>query len=239
MERTHQVSEKEVLQTAGLRKLRDVLPAALKKKMYNALVLPHLDYCSVVRQECAKSLQLKVEQTQNYGMRLVLSKLYRTPSEEMRRSLQWTTLVERRRRSRLALVHRCMNGPSPKVLQGLFVRNKEMGYDNTQGAEKLHIFTNQTEWGQRSFAGRRAWEGNLLPSATRQTHSSRVFRKLLHRSWLDPSMYKSSVTWPFDLCTQLILSCLVRMNWHVSSIFVAMDLNFNFNFTLFRCIIYL
>ena len=108
---------KEVFrQLAGLRKLRDVLPAALKKKIYTALVLPRLDYYNVVWQECAKSLQLKVEQIQNYGMRLVLSNLYRTPSEEMQRSLQWTTLVERCRRSRLALVHCYLNGPTRACL---------------------------------------------------------------------------------------------------------------------------
>ena len=87
-EHIRSVRRKCFRQLAGLRKLRDVLPAALKKKMYNALVLPHLDYCGVVWQECAKSLQLKVEQIQNYGMRLVLSKWYRTPSKDMRRSLQ-------------------------------------------------------------------------------------------------------------------------------------------------------
>ena len=31
-----------------LRRLKDVLPSDIKKKVYNALVLPHLDYCSVV-----------------------------------------------------------------------------------------------------------------------------------------------------------------------------------------------
>ena len=61
-------------QLARLRKLRDVLPASLKKKIYNALVLPHLDYCSVVWQECTTSLQLKVEQIQNHEMRFILSK---------------------------------------------------------------------------------------------------------------------------------------------------------------------
>ena len=35
---------------ANLRTLKDVLPPDIKKKVwiYNALVLPHLDYCSVV-----------------------------------------------------------------------------------------------------------------------------------------------------------------------------------------------
>ena len=31
-----------------LRRLRDVLPSSTKKKFYNALVLPHVDYCSVL-----------------------------------------------------------------------------------------------------------------------------------------------------------------------------------------------
>ena len=126
-------------QLARLRKLRDVLPASLKKRIYNALVLPHLDYCGVVWQECTKSLQLKVEQIQNHGMRFILSNPYRTPSEEMQKSLKFTTLFVRCKRFRLAMVHRCLYGPSPKALLGLFVRNKEMGYNNTQGVEKLHI----------------------------------------------------------------------------------------------------
>ena len=37
--------------------LRDSLPAVTKKSVYNALVLPHLDYCCVVWQECGKVLQ--------------------------------------------------------------------------------------------------------------------------------------------------------------------------------------
>ena len=47
-EHIRSVRRKCFRQLAGLRKLREVLPAALKKKIYNALVLPHLDYCSVV-----------------------------------------------------------------------------------------------------------------------------------------------------------------------------------------------
>ena len=57
-EHIRSVRRKCFRQLAGLRKLRDVLPAALKKNIYNAQVLPHLDYCSVLWQECAKSLQL-------------------------------------------------------------------------------------------------------------------------------------------------------------------------------------
>ena len=37
---------------AKLRRLRDELPVIAKKRIYNAMVLPQLDYCSVVWQEC-------------------------------------------------------------------------------------------------------------------------------------------------------------------------------------------
>ena len=75
-EHIRSVKRKFFRQLAGFRKLTDVLPAVLKKKFYNALVLPHLDYCSVLWQGYAKSLQLTVEQIQIYEMRLVLSKPY-------------------------------------------------------------------------------------------------------------------------------------------------------------------
>ena len=56
---------------AKLRRLRDTLPNVTKRSI---LVLPHLDYCCVVWQECAKTLQQKVEKVQNYAMRLICSK---------------------------------------------------------------------------------------------------------------------------------------------------------------------
>ena len=69
----------------NLRRLRDVLPSRIKNNLYYALVLPYLDYCCVLWQECGKELQQKLERVQNYGMRLILSKPPRTPSEELRR----------------------------------------------------------------------------------------------------------------------------------------------------------
>ena len=59
---------------AKLRRLRDSLPAATKRKVYAACVLPHLDYCSVVWQECGKMLQKSVERIQNYAMQLICSR---------------------------------------------------------------------------------------------------------------------------------------------------------------------
>ena len=43
-----------------------MLPSRTKKQIYNALVLPHLDYCSVVWQEWSMEVGKKLERVQNY-----------------------------------------------------------------------------------------------------------------------------------------------------------------------------
>ena len=54
---------------ARLRRVRGTLPSVTKRNIYNALILLHLYYCCVLRQECGKALQVKVERIQNYDMR--------------------------------------------------------------------------------------------------------------------------------------------------------------------------
>ena len=78
-----------------LRRYREVLPTALKKKVFQALVLPHADYCAVAWHKCTKELHAKVERILNYGMRLILSQPPRTTSGEMRRTLHWMPLERR------------------------------------------------------------------------------------------------------------------------------------------------
>ena len=41
---------------AKLRRAKDILPSDTKRKIYYAIILPHLDYCCVVWQECSLEL---------------------------------------------------------------------------------------------------------------------------------------------------------------------------------------
>ena len=70
---------------AKLRRLRDTLPAALKKSIYNALVLPHLDYCCMctlarMRNPTSK----KSGENTKLCSEAYFSKPPRTPSEELK-----------------------------------------------------------------------------------------------------------------------------------------------------------
>ena len=76
-----------------LRRYKDVMPAGMHRRFFLALIIPHIDYCSVLWVDCAKSLRDKVERIQNYGMRLVLLCPRVTPNASLRRQLQWVPLV--------------------------------------------------------------------------------------------------------------------------------------------------
>ena len=82
---------------AKLKRLRNVLPSSTKKKIFCVLVQPHLDYCSVVWQECSLELKLRLDRIQNHGMRLIMSQPPRTPSEGLRKSLNWMPLSTKKR----------------------------------------------------------------------------------------------------------------------------------------------
>ena len=84
------------------------LPCHTRKLLYQTFVLPNLDYCSVVWNSCGVMLSNKLEQIQNYALRLILRKPPRTSSAELRVALGWTTLKTRRNNAILCQVHRCL-----------------------------------------------------------------------------------------------------------------------------------
>ena len=75
-----------------MRRISQFLPLQTRKSLYNALVLPHIDYCCVIWHDCGATLAQGIERIQNYGMRVITSSPPRTPSAELREKLQWRQL---------------------------------------------------------------------------------------------------------------------------------------------------
>ena len=64
-EHVESVRHKCYMGLSKLSKLQKIFPYTLK---INALILPHLDYCSVVWSDCSKRLKDHVQWVQNYGI---------------------------------------------------------------------------------------------------------------------------------------------------------------------------
>ena len=61
------MSKKVGRSLAVLRRVNKHLTLKKRMVLYNAVVLPHLDYCSVVWANCTKKLQTRLEKLLNYG----------------------------------------------------------------------------------------------------------------------------------------------------------------------------
>ena len=94
-----------IMRLSKLWRVSHFLPTPTRVKIYNALVLPQLDYCCVLWHSCGSVLTQKVEQIQNYRMRIITSSSRYTPSETLRRKLHWMTLSQQREVFQLSLVH--------------------------------------------------------------------------------------------------------------------------------------
>ena len=135
---------------ATIRRARCYLPVHTRKMLYNALILPHMDYCSAVWHSCSNTLSQSIERIQNYAMRVILDKPPRTPSAPLRNQLNWHTLHQRRENSLLTQVHRCVLHQAPSYLSSKFTRNCNR-YTSTRGANKLHLSRPSTEYYRSCF----------------------------------------------------------------------------------------
>ena len=115
--------------------------------VFNAFVLPHLDYCAIIWQECSLKLKSDIERIQKYGMRLVLNKPFGTPTHVLREKIGWVSLETRRLVFRLVLVFRCLKLSSRHSLSTLFTRNSYISTITTRGSEiNIYMRFPKTEW---------------------------------------------------------------------------------------------
>ena len=174
------VKRKACVGLAKLRMLQHSLPSNIKTKLYNAIVLPHLDYCSVLWMECAKSLRHELQRLQNYGMRLILNAPPRTSSEGLRERLGWTTLEMRREISRLTLVRRCIRKEAPNQLCKLFKTNRQIGNCRTRGKDNLIIPNVKSEIYRKSFTFQSSTRWNNLPNDLKDLQNTTTFKRMLN-----------------------------------------------------------
>jgi len=149
---------------------------------YNALVLPYLDYCSVVWQECSQCFRQKLERVQNYGMRItgILSRPPRTHSDDLRKELNWTTLEARRKMNRLCLVYKCVRSQVPATLSSRFEANK----GRTKGSMHLCQREANTNFFKNSFTFKGTQDWNNLTKECRLLTSMCLFKNILRSLFL-------------------------------------------------------
>jgi len=166
-----------------LRRIRDYLDEETALRLYNALVMPLIDYCDATYSTCSSKCLKKIERLMLRGGRIILNVPYDTPSIVILQRLKWLTLKERTDYHKCIQMYKCLNFMSPTYLSDMFEQvNHEY---STRNSCNLKIKLCNTQMGQRSFTYIGATLWNYLPHNIRSASSLNVFKQNLLKYFLN------------------------------------------------------
>ena len=92
-----------------LKRSRSFFPFETLLCIYNALVQPHFDYCSVVWGNCNKSLSIKLQKLQNRAARILTSSSYDANADDLFVRLGWQKVRLQRELKTATMVYKSLN----------------------------------------------------------------------------------------------------------------------------------
>ena len=135
-----------------LRVLRDTLTIPQLILVYNGLLVPHFDYCSVVWGNCGAVLKTKLQKLQNRAARIITRAGYEIRSMDILTRLNWCDLETRRMQHKATLMYKVVNGMSPGYLTEMFTNvNKTHHYNLRDSKVNLKVPIPKTEYLKRSL----------------------------------------------------------------------------------------
>ena len=163
-----------------LRRMRKVVPKTTLIKVYNAIILPHFDYCSLVWDNCSDYLIGKLQKLQNRAARVITGRSYGTRSRDVLKELHWQPLKERFEHKKLFFMHKIRNNEFPNNILNMFNLKTNSRYNLRRNNRDFILDKPNTNFMKKSisYAAPSAW--NNLPSEAKGAEiSSQKFNSIL------------------------------------------------------------
>ena len=176
---TDYVCKKVSSAISGLRQIRDFIPQETAITVYNGLILPWFDYCDVVWDNLPSTSAERLQKLQNRAARVITRQNYDIRSHNIRKTLKWETLEERRFKHKATMMYKTQNNSAPTCLQNLFREKDNSVYNLRNNNNQLVLGIPRTEYLKRAFVynGARIW--NQLPEYIKQAKSLSSFKREL------------------------------------------------------------
>ena len=160
-----------------LKKNRSFVPFETLLCIYNALVQPHFNYCSVVWGNCNKSLSIKLQKLQNRAARILTSASYDANADDLFVRLGWQKLSLQRELKTATMVYKSLNGLAPEYLKSMSTdRSSTTTYSLRNCEGKLAVPLPRTNFLKNSFSYSGAVLWNSLPTNLRQAQTLASFK---------------------------------------------------------------
>lgn len=164
----------------ALKRVRPFISESTALQIYQALILPHFDYCSSVWDELNVTLSDKLQKLQNRAARVITRSSYDTSASFLLNRLHWDNLSTRRRKLKVMLMFKTIKGLSPAYLQNLF-SIRSTPYNLRDSEIKLDLPKPRTNYCKRGFGYSGALLWNSLPVYLRKLDSLGRFKREIDR----------------------------------------------------------
>ena len=100
----------------SIKRIRHLIPFNSLINVYDSLVQPHFNYCSVVWGNCGSGLSEKLQKLQNRAARILMHASYDSNIDELFRALGWHKLKYQRLESAAVMMYKSLHGMTPEYL---------------------------------------------------------------------------------------------------------------------------
>ena len=167
-----EISKKVSSAIGALKRVRPFIPTDVAVQIYNALILPHFDYCSPVWDGMSGCLSDKLQKLQNRAARVITQSPFDTSSNLLLAMLRWEKLSLRRKKQKALIMYKTLNELAPDFTER---RVNDYNLRNLEG--KLSLPKPNTNYLKRSFCYSGACLWNNLPQDLKSVCSIRQFKR--------------------------------------------------------------
>ena len=172
-----EISKKVSSAIGALKRVRPFIPTDVAVQIYNALILPHFDYCSPVWDGMSGCLSDKLQKLQNRAARVITQSPFDTSSNLLLAMLRWEKLSLRRKKQKALIMYKTLNELAPDYLQCLFTERHVNDYNLRNLEGKLSLPKPNTNYLKRSFCYSGACLWNNLPQDLKSVCSIGQFKR--------------------------------------------------------------
>lgn len=158
-----------------------------KLLFYNAYILPHFDYCSVIWGSTTKTNLDRLLKLQKYAARSILNVNPRTPSQILFEKLNWMPIDKRIQFRKCTMLFKCLNNQTPEYMSTKFTKCSELTRNITlrsNNSNKLCVPRAKTSYYSRSFQLTATTSWNSLPNDITSSPSLNSFKNQLTSHYL-------------------------------------------------------
>ena len=142
------ISERAAKRSGMLRRIRNNISANTANVVYKSFILPIMDYCDVVWDNCGKINSTQLEKLQRKAVRLIMKT---TSSDVALANLAYDTLEHRRELHILKLVRKCISNRSTQLLNNYFMYNRDIKSRITRQSNLLYLPKVRLESTKKAF----------------------------------------------------------------------------------------